>query len=180
MLKFGAFAIQASEVFYLTPLSMGLVNLKPVVPGHVLLIPRRVVKRFTELTSDEVTDLFQSAARVAPLIEREFGGQSLTLTIQDGAMAGQTVEHVHLHIIPRRKGDYFDNDDIYPDINLREKQMAAGLADFEEVPACDLKTKANGPDAALDRQPRSRLEMAEEASRLRLLFPECKASYEAL
>ena len=79
---FGSFPIHLSEVFYLTPLTMGLVNLKPVVPGHVLLIPRRVVKRFKDLTAEEVTDLFAVAARVAPRIEKEYDGESLTLTIQ--------------------------------------------------------------------------------------------------
>lgn len=60
----------------------------------VLVVPRRVVPRFKDLTSDEVTDMFQSAHEIAKVIEREFHGESLTITIQDGAQAGQSVPHV--------------------------------------------------------------------------------------
>lgn len=56
--KFGPWPIHASEVFVTSPLSFAFVNLKPVVPGHVLVSPKRVVARFAELTADEVADLW--------------------------------------------------------------------------------------------------------------------------
>lgn len=46
----------STQVFYATKLCAALVNLKPVVPGHCLVIPRRVVPRFKDLSSDEVHD----------------------------------------------------------------------------------------------------------------------------
>ena len=79
----------------------------------VLVATRRVVKRFADLTRDEVSDLFLCTHRVVPVIEREFCGTSVTIAVQDGVDAGQTVEHVHVHIIPRRHGDFDNNDDIY-------------------------------------------------------------------
>ena len=84
--------------------SYGIVNLKPVVPGHVLVIPKRIVKRFAELSAEEVSDMFLSAQEIGKVIEREFKGESLTITVQDGESAGQTVAHVHVHLIPRVKG----------------------------------------------------------------------------
>ncbi len=45
-------------------LSVGLVNLKPVVPGHVLILSRRVAARFADLTADETADIWQLAKRV--------------------------------------------------------------------------------------------------------------------
>lgn len=56
--SFGPWPIQASEVFLATPLSFAFVNLKPIVPGHVLISPVRVVERFAELTAEEVADLW--------------------------------------------------------------------------------------------------------------------------
>lgn len=47
----------STQVFYSTKLSAALVNLKPILPGHCLVIPRRVVPRFTDLSSDEVPSL---------------------------------------------------------------------------------------------------------------------------
>ena len=58
---FGPWTISRNEVFAESPLSFAFVNLKPVVPGHVLVAPKRVVKRFGSLTNDEVADLWQLA-----------------------------------------------------------------------------------------------------------------------
>lgn len=103
-IHFGPFLV-TSQVFYQTPLSFALVNLKPILPGHVLVSPRRVVPRVTDLTPNETTDLFLTVRRVARMIERVHGATSLNIAIQDGVDAGQSVPHVHTHIIPRRKAD---------------------------------------------------------------------------
>ncbi|KAI8906900.1 HIT-like domain-containing protein [Gorgonomyces haynaldii] len=123
MFLFGPWKIRNSEIFYCTPLTFAFVNLKPVVPGHVLLSPHRVVQRFQDLTKEEVDDLFESVQVVGKMIEQFHNASSLTITVQDGPQAGQSVPHVHVHVMPRIKGDYLDNDDIYGDINKSEKQM---------------------------------------------------------
>ncbi|CRG86939.1 DNA repair protein rhp42 [Talaromyces islandicus] len=82
-----------------------LVNLKPILPGHVLVSPRRRVPRVSDLTADETADLFLTVRKVGRMIERVFGASSLNIAIQDGIDAGQSVAHVHTHIIPRRKAD---------------------------------------------------------------------------
>lgn len=57
----------------------------------MLIIPKRVVERFTELTNEEVSDLFISAQKVGRIVEQVFGSSSLTVAIQDGPDAGQSV-----------------------------------------------------------------------------------------
>ncbi|GAM37164.1 hypothetical protein TCE0_022f06847 [Talaromyces pinophilus] len=94
-----------TEVFYLTPLTFALVNLKPIIPGHVLVSPRRIVPRVSDLTADETTDLFLTVRKVGRMIERVYGATSLNIAIQDGVDAGQSVPHVHTHIIPRKRAD---------------------------------------------------------------------------
>ena len=95
--KFGPYDVKTLEAFFTSKYSLGLVNFKPVVPGHVLVIPRRVVPRFSDLTSEEVSDLFQQVQKVGNVIEKEYESESLTITMQDGTSAGQTVPHVHVH-----------------------------------------------------------------------------------
>lgn len=56
--KFGPWKIDASEVFVTSPLSFAFVNQKPVVPGHVLISPKRVLTRFSDLAPEEVADLW--------------------------------------------------------------------------------------------------------------------------
>ncbi|KAJ6177833.1 Histidine triad (HIT) protein [Penicillium mononematosum] len=87
------------------PLTFALVNLKPILPGHVLVSPRRVVPRVTDLTPAETSDLFVTVRRVGRMLERIYGATSLNIAIQDGAHAGQSVPHVHAHIIPRKAAD---------------------------------------------------------------------------
>ena len=98
--------------------------------ADVLVIPIRLVPRFIDLQSDEVADLFQAARHVQRGMELLHQVTSSTLTIQDGPDAGQTIHHVHVHILPRRPGDFKRNDDIYhqlerhdhgPDVQWREE-----------------------------------------------------------
>ncbi|XP_031423384.1 bis(5'-adenosyl)-triphosphatase isoform X2 [Clupea harengus] len=90
--RFGQHIIKASAVFLKTELSFAVVNRKPVVPGHVLVCPLRPVERFRDLSPDEVADLFSTTQRVANVVEQHFCGTSLTIAIQDGPEAGQTVK----------------------------------------------------------------------------------------
>lgn len=90
-LLFGPYPITEDQVFYSSQLSMGIVNLKPIVPGHVLVMPHRVAVRFADLSPEEVADLYRSVHDIAPRLEQHFGGKALTISIQDGAAAGQTV-----------------------------------------------------------------------------------------
>lgn len=56
-------------------------------------------------------------------IEQHFGAESLTLAIQDGPAAGQSVPHVHIHCLPRRYGDFENNDEVYDAIDEHSKEL---------------------------------------------------------
>ncbi|PYI25239.1 Bis-tetraphosphatase [Aspergillus indologenus CBS 114.80] len=103
-IHFGPFPV-TTQVFHLTRYSYALVNLKPILPGHVLVSPRRGVPRVADLTPPEASDLFLTVRRVARMVERVYGASSLNIAIQDGVDAGQSVPHVHAHVIPRKKLD---------------------------------------------------------------------------
>ncbi|XP_048879025.1 bis(5'-adenosyl)-triphosphatase isoform X1 [Brienomyrus brachyistius] len=121
-LPFGQHLIKASAVFLRTELCFALVNRKPVLPGHVLVCPVRVVERFRDLRPEEVADLFKTVQRVADVVERHFQATSLTIAIQDGPEAGQTVKHVHVHVLPRRAGDFQRNDSIYDELQKHDRE----------------------------------------------------------
>ncbi|KAJ6885159.1 hypothetical protein NC652_031994 [Populus alba x Populus x berolinensis] len=80
---------------------------------HVLVCPRREVKRLNDLSADETSDLWLTAKKVGGQLESFYMATSLTFTIQDGPRAGQSVPHVHVHIIPRKESDFEKNDEIY-------------------------------------------------------------------
>lgn len=128
--RFGQHLIKPSVVFLKTELSFALVNRKPVVPGHVLVCPLRPVERFHELRPEEVADLFQVTQRVGTVVERHFQGTSLTFSMQDGLEAGQTVKHVHVHVLPRKAEDFRRNDSIYDELEKHDRPEEDGPASW--------------------------------------------------
>lgn len=106
---FGQVNPKLSQIFYSSKLSRCLVNLKPVVPGHVLIIPVRVVQRFKDLTSEEVTDLWLTAQKVGVSLEKHYNASAMSFIIQDGPGSGQTIHHVHIHVIPRIEGIFLQS-----------------------------------------------------------------------
>ena len=80
----------------------------PVSPGHTLIIPRRHVGSFFEVTDEERADLLQLTAQARQGLEQEFHPAGYNIGINDGAAAGQTVPHLHIHLIPRYAGDRAD------------------------------------------------------------------------
>ena len=82
----------------------------PVTPGHTLIIPKRVVKRFRELTEAEQNRLLQWVGWAQEFLAT---GQTpppedFNLGLNDGPAAGQTMPQFHFHVIPRRAGDVAD------------------------------------------------------------------------
>jgi diadenosine tetraphosphate (Ap4A) HIT family hydrolase len=80
----------------------------PVALGHTLVIPTRHVVSFFELDADEQASMLELLRRARQRLQQEFAPDGYTIGINDGPAAGQTVPHVHLHLIPRRVGDVPD------------------------------------------------------------------------
>ena len=78
----------------------------PVSAGHTLIIPRRHIASFRDMTPEEWAAVHRLAKAVAEALEREDPSvQACNIGINDGRLAGQTIPHVHIHLIPRRAGD---------------------------------------------------------------------------
>ncbi|KAK2529409.1 hypothetical protein Q9233_006920 [Columba guinea] len=114
-------------------------------PNSLYRFPSKM-ERFRDLNPEEVADLFRTTQRVSNVVEKHFCSTSLTIAIQDGPEAGQTVKvvdrilhygsprkkgqfsqvenpeklHVHVHILPRRAGDFSRNDDVYEELKALE------------------------------------------------------------
>jgi diadenosine tetraphosphate (Ap4A) HIT family hydrolase len=80
----------------------------PVAPGHTLVVPRRHVGSFFELDDVERAAMLDLLVEAKREVGREFAPDGYTIGINDGPAAGQTVPHVHLHLIPRHVGDQPD------------------------------------------------------------------------
>lgn len=120
--QFGQVVINSRTVFYKTDYTLAFVNKRCAVPGHVLVIPIRVAKRYSDLSSLEVADLFRTVQRVQGVMEKVHDTTSSTVVIQDGPDAGQTIWHFHVHILPRKPNDFPDNDDVYRILQKHKEQ----------------------------------------------------------
>ena len=80
----------------------------PVSPGHTLVIPRRVVATWFEATAEERAALFELVDEVKRLLDERLRPDGYNIGINAGEAAGQTVMHLHVHVIPRFRGDVDD------------------------------------------------------------------------
>lgn len=80
-------------------------DLYPVSPGHVLIIPRRHVSSWFDLTPEEHAAVSELIGRAREHLDKLYSPAGYNIGVNCGEAAGQTVMHVHLHLIPRYAGD---------------------------------------------------------------------------
>jgi histidine triad (HIT) family protein len=93
------------QKFYEDDLVLGLYTHKPILPGHCLIIPKRHVERFEDLTTAEISQMGQVIKKVHQVIPQIFETSAYLLLQKNGLEVGQTVPHVHFHYIPRKTGE---------------------------------------------------------------------------
>lgn len=119
---FEKYPIDRRTIFHETEHTIAFTNIRCVVPGHVLVATKRIVARVEEMTKSETTELFSSATSIAKILEKFYDAKSTTITVQDGPYAGQTVKHVHCHVMPRKPHDFENNDEIYIRLNEHDSE----------------------------------------------------------
>jgi diadenosine tetraphosphate (Ap4A) HIT family hydrolase len=77
----------------------------PVSPGHMLVIPRRHYETMFEATAEEFQAIWEVIGQAKGVIELEHQPDGYNIGVNDGQAAGQSVFHVHIHVIPRYEGD---------------------------------------------------------------------------
>jgi diadenosine tetraphosphate (Ap4A) HIT family hydrolase len=80
----------------------------PISPGHTLIIPKRHIPSFFETTNDEQRALLQALYIAKQDLTEQYAPDGYNIGINDGLSAGQTVMHLHIHLIPRYSGDCED------------------------------------------------------------------------
>jgi histidine triad (HIT) family protein len=84
---------------------MAFLDIQPVTAGHTLVVPKRHVPDLLSMPADMAAPLFSAVARVARAAVRAHQADGVNMLQASGAAAGQTVHHLHVHVVPRRLGD---------------------------------------------------------------------------
>ena len=93
------------EIIASSLLSVAFYDGFPVSPGHALIIPKRHVSSFFDLSKEERQDLLNLADSVKRILEERYHPDGYNIGINVGEAAGQSIFHVHMHLIPRYQGD---------------------------------------------------------------------------
>jgi len=80
----------------------------PVARGHTLIIPNRHIESYFETTKAERRSMDEMLFKHRGELALQYSTDSFNIGINDGPMAGQTMKHIHLHIIPRHSDDMPD------------------------------------------------------------------------
>jgi histidine triad (HIT) family protein len=97
-----------ASIVYTDDLVVAFMDIRPINAGHLLIVPRTHAACLSELDGETGGHMFQIALQLAEAIRRSgVLCEGLNLFLADGEAAGQEVFHVHLHLIPRFRGDGF-------------------------------------------------------------------------
>lgn len=81
-------------------------DIRPITRGHTLIVPKRHADRLDDLDPDLGAEMFRFGHRLARALRRSgLASDGANLVVNDGTAAFQTVDHVHLHVVPRKHGD---------------------------------------------------------------------------
>lgn len=100
--------IPQEERFYDGQLVFGIWDSHPASPGHALLVPRRHVPTWFDASPEEQAELLAAIDAARAAIEASYAPDGYNIGVNVGAAAGQTVFHLHVHVIPRYAGDVPD------------------------------------------------------------------------
>ena len=138
--------IDRGRVAWSSSLVVALWDAFPISQGHALIVPNRHVEKWSDLTAVEKTAIIEGVDAVRAVIDDRHAPDGYNVGFNDGAAAGQTVMHFHMHVIPRYRGDASDprggirwvlnlkEGDATPNPELSDEQEKKAKADAEAKP----------------------------------------------
>lgn len=94
-----------SETIYEDESFRVILDISPASQGHAIILPKNHAKNIFELSEEDASQIFLVAAKVAKAMKEELDCDGLNILQNNGEIAGQTVFHLHVHLIPRYKDD---------------------------------------------------------------------------
>jgi histidine triad (HIT) family protein len=94
-----------AEIVAREPEVTAFLDVQPLADGHVLVVPRAHVPRVEDLKPSAADALFRAVVRLAGPVREALAAAGTTIGVNNGEATGQTIPHVHVHIVPRWEGD---------------------------------------------------------------------------
>ena len=100
--------LRDERVIYECEHTKAFIDTYPASPGHTLVIPKRHFATYFEATEDEMLAIGKALEAAKKILDEEFSPDAYNIGVNNGSAAGQSVMHLHVHLIPRYKGDVED------------------------------------------------------------------------
>jgi len=84
---------------------IAFLDTSPVGEGHTLVIPKKHFDSLMDLDKETSSDYIKALQEVGKILVEKYNGDGLNIVLNNGRSAGQVVEHVHFHLLPRKQGD---------------------------------------------------------------------------
>jgi len=84
---------------------LAFLDIAPVNPGHVLVIPKKHFQNFEEIPEDELCALAKAVKKIGQAVKSRLGVEGYNVLENNGPAAGQIISHIHFHVIPRKSDD---------------------------------------------------------------------------
>ena len=116
------------SVCYEDSVAIAFLDIQPVNPGHLLVVPREHYEALADIPRDVGMHLYSVATRLIPVVQEAAGVTDMNIVVNSGIAAGQNVMHYHIHLIPRKEGDGFDVPLPFPGSEMPSRQRLDAMA----------------------------------------------------
>ena len=94
-----------AEVVYEDDGATAVLDVSPRAPGHVMVLPKIHAQNILDLPDGEIEKVFKAVKKVTAIVDKALSPDGFTIGINHGKVSGQTIDHLHIHIIPRWRND---------------------------------------------------------------------------
>ncbi|MFA4999591.1 MAG: HIT family protein [Parcubacteria group bacterium] len=94
-----------SATIYEDENAMAFLDVHPLAPGHAIVIPKIHAENILDLSDELIGPIFKAVKNVTSLLKEKLGPKGFTIGINHGSISGQSMNHLHIHVIPRFEGD---------------------------------------------------------------------------
>ena len=100
--------LRDERIIYECNHTIAFIDTYPASPGHTLVVPKRHIPTYFDTSEDEILAIGKAVQICKEFLDNEFNPDAYNIGINNGEAAGQSIKHLHVHIIPRYKGDVED------------------------------------------------------------------------
>ncbi len=94
-----------ASVVYEDDYALGVLDVNPRAPGHTMIIPKSHAENILDLNDLSVGPVFEAVKKMTDTLKKAFSPDGFTIGINHGRVSGQSIDHLHIHIIPRWSSD---------------------------------------------------------------------------